>query len=270
MNNRIILNESQVISLYQKGETLIELAKIFKLKSYGAIKRILKDNKITLRPKGALRIKTGLPLDADYFKSVNSPDKAYWLGYLTADGYVYPNGYKVTLCSKDREAVEKFKSAIQSGHAIGESRVLDKRTKKTYTRYSIQVTSKAFSSHLIALGLKGVKSFRCEPPNLSPEMFSHYVRGLFDGDGSICFLKDNSRRISLIATRPILTAIQTHLVKSLGFSKVKLSVVATQDENDICKLQIYRKQDQDNFLNYIYNDSEEASRLSRKYNAAFK
>ena len=241
------------------------LAKIFKLKSYGAIKRVLKDNKITLRRKGALRIKTGLPLDADYFKSVNSPDKAYWLGYLTADGYVYPDGYKVTLCSKDREAIEKFKTAIKSGHAIGESKVLDKRTKKTYTRYSIQVASKAFSSHLIALGLKGVKSFRCEPPNLSPEMFSHYVRGLFDGDGSICFLKSGHRRISLIATRPILDIIQKRFIQ-LGFSKVKFQIIASENGNDICKLQIYRKKDQDIFLDFIYRNSTDGTRLSRKFN----
>jgi len=244
----------------------MELAEIFKLKSYGAIKRVLKDNKITLRRKGELRIKTGLPINVDYFKDVNSPDKAYWLGFLTADGYVYPDGYKVALCSKDKEAIEKFKAATGSGHAISKIKTFDKRTKRTYTRYSLQITCRDFSSNLAALGLKGVKSYRCEPPNLQPELLQHYIRGLFDGDGSICFLKSKKRRISLIATRPILEMIQTYLIKRFDFSHVKFSIIATENGNDICKLHIYRKQDQDNFLNFIYVESEEASRLSRKFN----
>jgi hypothetical protein len=265
MNIKRNLNVSQVISRYLAGETLINLANAFSLKSYGPIKRILKENGVALRRKGELRIQTGLPLDVNYFREIDQPEKAYWLGFLTADGYVSPNGYKTTFCLKDKEAVEKFKAAIQSGHAISEEDVFDKRTKKIYRRYVIQITSKHFCHHLALLGVQGRKSFRCEPPKFKQDLFCHYVRGLFDGDGSVCFLKTGKRRVSLIATRPILDMVKQFFVKDMGFSEVKYSIVATEDGHNICKLHIYRKQDQETFFNFIYDNSAEHMRLSRKY-----
>ena len=79
-----------------------------------------------------------LALNIDYFKEINSPDKAYWLGYICADGCIKKSNNKVSLVSKDLEVIEGFKEAIGAEHAITKSENFDKRTNKTYRRYSIQ------------------------------------------------------------------------------------------------------------------------------------
>lgn len=53
-----------------------------------------------------------LSLDVDYFKIIDSPKKAYWLGFICADGCIYKNGGKLTLMVKDKEICDKFKSDI--------------------------------------------------------------------------------------------------------------------------------------------------------------
>jgi len=110
------------------------------LSHYQVIRKILVENGFDIRKQTSHRDNRH-KLDLDFFKNIDSPEKAYWLGYLTADGYILPNGYKVTLASKDLEIIKRFKKSIQSEHPIGEYSYQDKRTQKTYTRYHIQINS---------------------------------------------------------------------------------------------------------------------------------
>ena len=48
-----------------------------------------------------------LSLNIDYFKEINSFEKAYWLGFICADGCIHKNGGKLTITVKDKEICEK-------------------------------------------------------------------------------------------------------------------------------------------------------------------
>ena len=73
-----------------------------------------------------------LSLNIDYFKEINSFEKAYWLGFICADGCIHKNGGKLTITVKDREICEKFKTSINSEHKISDRQIFDKRTNKNF------------------------------------------------------------------------------------------------------------------------------------------
>jgi hypothetical protein len=260
------LNEKTICDLYKSKNTLQQIAKSMGCKSYGPIKRILTENGIELRKKGELRARGKLSVDIKYFGNIDTKEKAYWLGVLTADGYITADNYKVVLSSKDKELISNFKEAVSSEHKLARTMVYDKRTEKTYRRYSIQIGCKNFVSNLLKLGMTNRKSYYEIPPNINDEFFPDYIRGVFDGDGSVCTLKKSGNlRINIIATENILLKIQGFLVNNIGASKTKFSVVAEDGGNKICKMYINRKLDQVEFLKLIYKSSTEKSRLTRKF-----
>lgn len=257
--------ENELISLYLQGKTLQDLADFYKIKTSKPIKRILLKNNINLRRKGTNRAKNKLKIDIDYFRTIDSHEKAYWLGIITSDGHVTKDGLKVSLISKDYVMIFNFKKAIGSEHKIMKENKFDKRTNKTYTSYTIQIGCKNFVENIVKLGVDYYKSYMCEFPNISEEYYSSYIRGLFDGDGSVCYF-ENKTKISLIATENILNFIQQYLITNFNFSKTKFSIVASKDDKNICKLYVNSCADITKFLSFIYEKSNDNSRLERKYN----
>lgn len=266
--NMNIETQKQIIEDYNSGLTLRQVADKHNLKTDFKIKKILLENGISLRRRGQNRPQGKLYINKNYFQFIDIPEKAYWVGFLTADGSISKDGYKLTLPLKDQEPIINFKKHTESEHKLGDYLVYDKRTKKSYQKYDIQITSRDFVSHLINLGLSNAKSFTCSMPRIPLEFFSHFLRGLFDGDGCICFIKNGKRKMSLIATKPILDFVQDFLVKNFNFTTPKLSLVAQNDIGAVYKMHINRFEDQQNFLNFIYKDSNEETRLRRKYELA--
>lgn len=259
-----IAQQNHLISQYLSGSTLTELSIIFKLAPL-TLRKILVSNEILIRKKGTLRPKGRRNLDRDYFKFIDTPEKAYWAGFLMGDGCISKDSYKTTLISKDKEIIEKFKLAIKSDHKLSESDIYDKRTKKTYKRFAIQVASRDFTHHLINQGIDKDKSYGAKFPNISKELYSHFIRGLFDSDGSICFIKTGKRKINLIVSESISEVLFQIFKDEWNATTVKPSLVKEKDGRKIVKIHINRFDDQNYFLDYIYKDSTEAIQLSRKF-----
>ena len=57
-------------------------------------------------------------IDINYFEKIDNYDKAYWLGFICADGSINKTNNKMTLVSKDLENIEKFKKSVKSEHTI--------------------------------------------------------------------------------------------------------------------------------------------------------
>ena len=62
--------------------------------------------------------KSILKFDINYFDNINSFKKAYWLGFLSADGSLKNN--KVQICLSDKDHIEKFKEDLKSEHKISD------------------------------------------------------------------------------------------------------------------------------------------------------
>ena len=59
-------------------------------------------------------------VNSNYFDTINTEGKAYWLGFLFADAAVHPNRPSValSLAMRDVDHLKKFKRYLNSGHPI--------------------------------------------------------------------------------------------------------------------------------------------------------
>lgn len=119
-----------------------------------------------------------------------TPSMAYVLGFIAADGWISINtkngkgSYRlgVFVNEKDREVVEFIKKSMNLSHEI--------KTKAT-NLVGLEICSKKLISDIQVLGIVPCKSKLIKMPRDIPKQcISHYVRGLFDGDGWITVADD--------------------------------------------------------------------------------
>jgi hypothetical protein len=205
-------------------------------------------------------------IDTNFFKTIDSKNKAYILGLIISDGYV-DDYTKLTFTSKDIELVEIFKKELKSEHKLAKYDVFDKRTKKIYTRYSLQIASKEIVSDLCKLGIHSNKSFNCAMPNIPKEYFWHFIRGVFDGDGCISkekIKKEGALRFSIIGSENLISIIKKEFI-SCGLSDTKISVNKYHsNDGRLVTIHYYSYNDLSLLKEKIYQESENL-KLSRKY-----
>lgn len=202
--------------------------------------------------------------DEFFFDVIDTEEKAYWLGFIYADGYLTQstNEIGIELKSTDYEHLEKFKAHLQS-----EAEVKIYHKNSTYgPQDSCRFTFS--SAHMRAILLSYYKSvnktFEGEFPKISnPNLIRHVIRGFFDGDGSLAGVpKDTEHvfrpQISFIGTKETLEYIE----QLSGFSWSWSQRMKDKQKNNyqIC---CGRANDCIDFLNYMYKDSHVY--LDRKY-----
>lgn len=160
--------------LYNQGKYTTEIDELFGLRR-GTSQYILNKNNVELRHKGP---KSKIQRE-DFFDSIDCEDKAYFLGYIMADGNVSitNNQYslKFHISIKDKEIVDKFLRVINSSN-------------KTSVRYKtdsyyVSLTSVHMCKRLIELGVVPGKTGKEFIPDIPRDLVHHYLRGVFDGDG---------------------------------------------------------------------------------------
>ena len=242
-----------IIDKYTKENyTLKQLGREFGC-NYGTIRNLLNKHNIDSRGN-----KQGYPRDEFYFYAIDTPEKAYWLGFLYADGCVHNNFYEISINITDEEHVKKFKQAIgATNHKI--TKIIDKRLKLAKPLYAFSIKDKQLHSDLIKWGCIPQKSLKLEKiPNIPRDYVSHFIRGYFDGDGSLHYLQGtNNFRISFIGTKKFLNDIQ----KELGTHVSLQSGIAGK----AFVLQIAGRKQVERILKYMYKDSSENMYLNRKY-----
>lgn len=239
--------------------TLKSLGKKFGC-SYGTIRNCL--NKQGIQSRGN---KQGYPRNEMYFNQITTPEKAYWLGFFYADGCVNSSNSEISINITDKEHVEKFQKAIGAiNHHITETR--DMRWEKAKTLYLFAIKDKQLHADLIKWGCVPKKTFLIEKiPNIPKDYVSHFIRGYFDGDGSLHWLKGtNNYRISFTSGSQ---KFLVEILKELNLNNINVS--KTKDSNTYY-FQIAGRHQVEQVLNYLYQDSTEQMRLDRKYNTYLK
>ena len=121
-------------------------------------------------------------LKEDYFKDIDSKDKAYWLGFLYADGYMetrnnQPFRVGLEIGLEEEFIVDKF---IQILGLNSEAKRYIKRSNTVLIRFA----NKSIVEDLVRHGLVPRKSKIIELPQLhSDELYLAFLLGFFDGDG---------------------------------------------------------------------------------------
>jgi hypothetical protein len=138
--------------------------------------------------------------DRDYFARIDTPEKAYALGFIIADGHVRKEGYKIEISVKEADA------AILA--AIARDAGCDAPLRPMTNHYDgsrmmrLRLCGKSIVSDLNALGVFHDKSKTAVYPAVPPELERHLARGLWDGDGWI-----GERQFSIIGTPTLLDGL---------------------------------------------------------------
>lgn len=171
----------------------------------GVISRVLAENGISGQ-------RNSHKYKADYrkFQTIDSPEKAYWLGFIAADGCNYERDYNATvlinISQVDREHLEKFKIFMNSDVII-QDHIQTEGFSNNSKMSKISFNSKEMSHDLAVVGVPPRKSLILEPPKIKEEFYLPYILGYFDGDGSIFETKQGLWGISIEGTKEVLTWI---------------------------------------------------------------
>lgn len=161
--------------------------------SAGAVLRLLKRKGIATKDQTEYR---QYDLDEGFFNTINTEEKAYWLGFLYADGYVDEEGntVRINLARIDKRHLEKFQQALKTKIPIKET--IKHSNNKEYLGCYLSVTCKRMALDLVKAGCYQRKSLTLKFPNFDivPEdLMRHFIRGYFDGDGCLTYSTSNEK-----------------------------------------------------------------------------
>ena len=201
------LNEEQIIDIKKmisEGAFLKDIAQYCNLDTETTKTRLKELGlKITNSNRVNRRIKS------NYFSVIDSPEKAYWLGFLFTDGSV--DHYKTTgrirlqLQEKDKEILEKYKEDLGLDCKI----IYDIRPNSTCC--SVEFTDEQIYNDLAKYGIIPRKTYEIEHipyEKIPKEYWSSYALGLFDGDGGLSYSENYSTDVTLSYTAYHETEVQ--------------------------------------------------------------
>lgn len=260
--------EEKVMSLYLEGKSFNKVAKECDLHSC-TVGRIIKRNGISIPHKERVR---KYSFDSSFFSDINTEEKAYWLGFIVADGYLMEDGLRIALSTKDINHLEEFKKAIKSDHPISitASNGFDVETSVCV----IAIYSTEIVKQLNKLGLTNNKTFDAKFPILKPELIHHFARGFFDGDGSIstyqvfnnkphCPNYYTKYEVTFTGTIDFLSDIKSYMIQAGLNPDVKLQQRHKDRDNNVRTLKYSGKRNAQKIFSYLYKDATVF--LQRKY-----
>ncbi len=138
-------------------------------------------------------------IDKNLMNVIDTEEKAYWLGFFYADAYNNEKRGRIVI-----ELQEQDKSHLDKcAKFFGSPRepFLQLKNKGKYIAYRLELNSIYLSKVLKQHGCPQAKSFTIIFPKwLNNNLINHFIRGYFDGDGSI-WIHQNQLNISIISTK---------------------------------------------------------------------
>lgn len=204
-----------------------------------------------------------------YFDDIRSPEVIYTIGFLYADGCNHNNeAVSLSLEEGDVKILQKISDNLQYEKGVV---FIDMSNKHDFgynykNQYCLQIYNRRIANALNILGVTPRKSLTLEFPKwLHPTLYSHFLRGVFDGDGSISrYFKDGKARNTLLTitqTESFCRAIMDIAAKQIGINSHIYDASCHNGVTkvfQICGANICKK-----FLDWLYKDS--TIFLQRKY-----
>lgn len=251
--------EENVCNLYLSGLSSLQIANIYDCSSAN-ICNICKRYGISRGTRHPDKITT--KCNENYFENIDTPDKAYFVGFIISDGHVGKNKeIKIRLNIKDIEILERFNKYLESDYKIQQTKEYDKRTDKFYELCALMIYRDKLADDLHKLGINNNKSEKLDLPNISNHLIKFMIRGICDGDGGFHINEKNTCNFKLrSSTKSVLEQVQSIFIKEAGLNKVSIlfdsGCYALQYGGNINIRKIY---------NYLYDDLQHDLYLTRKY-----
>ena len=228
--------------------------------------------------KEILELNSSIGLDNDlkrkynvnhyYFDNPYTEDKLYTLGFLYADGYV-DKDCRISLSLEERDGyiLERINNNLSNEKPV---EYIDYSNKHDFgytyeNQHNLTINSKKINTVLQNLGVYNKKSLILDFPKwLKPEWYPHFIRGVYDGDGSVYLNNYRGKRavtVTITSTEQFCKALVDICAKYIG---IKAHIYDASCHNGITKVftlcgrNVTRK-----FLDWIYQDAN--IYLQRKY-----
>jgi hypothetical protein len=202
--------------------------------------------------------------DEAVFERIDVPWKAYFLGWLYADGNIAQNLRSITMwvTEADREIVDYFGDLIYTGrpalvHRKASTSVIKETQRICFGKpqVGLAIYRVGMCRDLVGHGLVPNKSLTINfpaPEILSPHLVHHFIRGYFDGNGTVFLMAGERKRgrVAIVGPRPLIYPLKDILAASgVGSSEIaqqgKIYKLIISDQNDVCR-----------FANYVYHDAD--------------
>lgn len=210
----------------------------------------------------------------NYFNTIDSPTKAYWLGFLYTDGYVSTKyRWGVELSLKDIHHLELLNEDLESNITIRTRTRKSDRLKEIASDYTIKneysscmlaFKNKQMYESLVSKGVLPNKSQLLKFPTIEQvpiEFIPDFIRGIFDGDGSYSISKNGKYKAYCVGLVCASYDFLTDLQKVLDENNMKFNLHKTR--NNLWVLRSGKKKTIVDFFNYVYY-SEDCRSLKRK------
>lgn len=209
------------------------------------------------------------------FDKIDDEKSAYFLGLFYADGNIFKkkkwNSYNISLTQseKDFDIVLKLKNALETDRKITEILIKDKKY------YTLSINSNKIYEDLVKLGLSENKSLIINFPTFLPDnLINHFIRGYFDGDGSVwegqrkkmIIKKENKQgeyreriiqnvKFNITGSNSFIPDFQNCLIEKCGLSKTKLNYSKSKEEHKHCSIEYSGRKNMKLFFDFIYKDA---------------
>ena len=185
-----------------------------------------------------------------YFKTIDSNTKAYFAGFIAADGAIVKNELTISIHKKDIQILQKLKEELESPNQI------ITLNKKNTDMVRFTVGNKMLKQDLLNLGITSRKTFTLQNiiEKIPSEHKISFILGYFDGDGSFSF-KGRKGQFSIRGTKELLMGFST--VLDIPESHIK------NYDSTFCLLEWKQKRVKSLFVK-LYSNQE--FYLKRKYN----
>lgn len=260
------LPDDKLLELYSSGISLCKIEKEFKYSRQSLSIRLKKLGIKVINKQNVVII------NENVFDEIDSEEKAYWLGFLYADGCVriqesFRNNclhksytLEISLKAADYQHLIKFNSFTEAKY----NKVYITNTNyKNHKRCRWTICNKHMVSTLISKGCTPNKSLMLKFPNVNifsdSSLIKHFIRGYFDGDGCLSFRKNKNSVVPVVSILGTLDFLNG-LVHNAKINRYNLRK-DKRHLHDTYTLDIYSTYD---FLDYIYKNS--TIYLNRKYN----
>lgn len=245
-----IINDAleEYLSLPEKERSLTKIGRKYGVKRQ-TLSKYLKDRGIEV-----INYQNRLRIDETVFNVIDTDEKAYWLGFIYADGNISSTGYRfeINLSVKDLAHMLKLKNFLKYEEDIRFSE------NNGHPACRLAVRNKNLWQQLNNKGCVPNKSLILKFPDLSifktQDLVWSFIRGYFDGDGCCYVSPDNHCCVKFVSTKEFLKSLQEFVGLSIT-NKIR-NKSCTNWKNKAFRLDYGKKNDIIIFYHKFYSNAQ--------------
>lgn len=252
--------KQKIVEMYNAGVKPTDIGRKLGIKYHQPIYNFLQKEGIFVKHRNGSNISRKYEVCQSFFDVIDTEEKAYILGFISADGFVDEkhNRIVISLNAKDVDILHKIKRCMNSSHPI-RSFLKDGK----YNHCILAINSVRLVTRLVELGVyqRKSKTLSSECYEAIPtELRVHFLRGYFEGDGHVTYGREYSSGVKYLVTVVGTQEFLSNTFKKAFPSKNKIFKYKTCE---IFGWRLSSKHNVDNFLACIYSNA--TIFLARKY-----